>query len=961
MCGARGGEVRSLSTQWRRCQCIYTAAKALIAMNKTRGISRGRTRSTGRGGGDGRGGGCLESPSTSATELSTDKSSSEGTRQHFPSKSVRGEEQTRSRSRKSRLYPPAPPPPPPPLRSRSPSIHMRRKQRRDDSKPRQTMPRTATTRTSSSKERCTSRSSPVQLKSGNRISSRSQSKSRSTNHREGHHDQQQEKHVQQRQQRTIVPGQSSSSGRSQSRAKEKFSYQLDSSDRVGVKSSASTSSTNAQPSATIRSKSSYTARGKSRERMQSVRMTPSPCTRSNLSEQANTTCTTSSSASSGHRVCTRTTTSQSQKRLSASNTGKLDKHGCCIYHPIVQLQRPKSDGRGGWCILSKNCALCIEEAKHTEQRSPFPQCNKGANKERHQLEEDHSMVNTTTAKLQSVVREIAHNMSTGASLDSSPQDGGEEEWSITLSCLESDNDDEPSALSLTSPSSVPMKQGSNKPPAPSSSCYPASDSPSVSAASQKSHKTHASQKSTKSSKSFVSSRRSSSTTIWDEEAKKKGTDVLHRVETALRRIKMLEQMGDGSTATSSNNETSHNHTRTTKSQLANDGLKTAPIRKNSSKTSNVNHAIRTDCNPQPKIDLPNEIPPLELTTYPQIITPASFHSSLAQPSISQSDDFSDLEPGRSKAWMKYATTASARDAADESHGNGRKGSKMKGRPSTNVTNNARKIVWKVKQMPYCDQFGDHGIYTGHVNEDGQPDGSGSMKYENGVFYEGTWTDGCQDAAAQYARIRSGFTSWSGKGKSATKTGMTLPWNARKNDSHDVNEKSNVRGMEWMDFKGRSGRYTGEVNQDKIPHGNGVMRYDFGLIAEGEWVHGVLKEGPHDHLAAATGGGQSVVSGLHRIHSGLSLGSRSVGFPSGAVSTASGACMSVFMPPSIIGVQQFIPSEHAVMAHQNAMLNMFGSAVGSVYGGGVAIPVQQMHYVPMQQQNQGPPVSNIFIS
>lgn len=931
-------------------------------MNKTRGVSRGRTRSTGRGGGDGRGGGCPESPSTSATELSTDKSSSEGARQHCPSKSVGGEEQTRSRSRKSRLYPP---PPPPPLRS--PSIDMRRKQRRDNSKPRQQMPRTTTSRTSSSRESSTSRSSQVQLKSGNRISSRSQSKSRSMNHREGHHDQQKEKHVQQRQQRTIAHGQSSSSGRSQSRAKEKFSYQLDRSDRVGVKSSASTSSTNAQPSATIRSKSPYTARGKSRERMQSVHMTPSPCTRPNRSEQANTTCTTSSSASSGHRVCTRTTTSQSQKRLPASNTVKLDKHGCCIYHPIVQLQRPKSDGRGGWRILSKNCVLCIEEAKHTELKLAVSQCNKGVNKERHQLEQDHSMFNTTTARLQLVVREIAH-ISTGASLDSSPQDGGEEECSITLSCLESNNDDEPSASSLTAPSSVPMKQGSKKPPA-RSSCYPAPDSPSVSAASQKSYKTHTSQKSTKSSKSSVSSRRSSSTTRRDEAANKKGTNVLHRAEAALRRIKLLEQMGDGSTATSSNNETSHNHTRTTKLRLANDGIKTAPNRRNSTKTSNVNHANRTDCIPHPETDLPNEIPPLELTTHPKIITPASSHSSPAQPSISQSDDVSDLELGRNKAWMKYATTALARDAADVSDGNGRKGSKMNGRPSTNVTSNARKMVWKVKQMPYCDHFGDHGIYTGHVNEDGRPDGSGSMKYENGVFYEGTWTDGCQDSAAQYARIRSGFTSWGGKGKITTKTGMTLPWNARKNDAHDVNEKSNVRGMEWMDFKGQSGRYTGEVNQDEIPHGNGVMRYNFGLIVEGEWVRGVLKEGPHDHLAAATGGGQSVVSGMHRIHSSLSLGSRSVGFPSGAVSTASGAGMSVFMHPSIIGMQQFMPSQDAVMAHQNAMLSMFGSAIGSVYGGaasvysspGLAIPVQQMHYVPMQQQKQGPPVSNIFIT
>jgi len=66
--------------------------------------------------------------------------------------------------------------------------------------------------------------------------------------------------------------------------------------------------------------------------------------------------------------------------------------------------------------------------------------------------------------------------------------------------------------------------------------------------------------------------------------------------------------------------------------------------------------------------------------------------------------------------------------------------------------------------------------------------------------------------------------------------------------------------------------------------------------------------------------------------------------------------------------QFMPSPHVMMAHQNAVMN-YGSAVGSVYGGagsvyssaGLPIPVQQIQYVPMPQQHQGPPVPNIFIS
>eukprot|EP00986_Skeletonema_menzelii_P017458 scaffold19508_cov171-Skeletonema_menzelii.AAC.1 len=57
-------------------------------------------------------------------------------------------------------------------------------------------------------------------------------------------------------------------------------------------------------------------------------------------------------------------------------------------------------------------------------------------------------------------------------------------------------------------------------------------------------------------------------------------------------------------------------------------------------------------------------------------------------------------------------------------------------------------------------------------------------------------------------------------------------------------------MEWVDLNGDEGRYTGEVNDDKVPHGQGIMKYDFGLIAEGEWVYGVLKERPHDRVLSA---------------------------------------------------------------------------------------------------------------
>lgn len=36
-----------------------------------------------------------------------------------------------------------------------------------------------------------------------------------------------------------------------------------------------------------------------------------------------------------------------------------------------------------------------------------------------------------------------------------------------------------------------------------------------------------------------------------------------------------------------------------------------------------------------------------------------------------------------------------------------------------------------------------------------------------------------------------------------------------------------------------GRYTGEVNENKLPHGVGEITYDHGLVQEGKWVSFLL--------------------------------------------------------------------------------------------------------------------------
>jgi len=249
----------------------------------------------------------------------------------------------------------------------------------------------------------------------------------------------------------------------------------------------------------------------------------------------------------------------------------------------------------------------------------------------------------------------------------------------------------------------------------------------------------------------------------------------------------------------------------------------------------------------------------------------------------------------SQSWMKYTDRGvnseeqrSASVGRSVSSSGRREGGqrKMFGRdPKTKSGMNEQMKSRSVKKMPFTDHLGDFGYYTGCVNDNGRPNGKGIMKYENGVFYEGTWMDGCQDkhTASRYERIQSGFTSWGGKGQGATKSGSTLPWNSRKNDVHDDRAKTFVRGMDWTDFNGHTGRYTGGINKDQLPHGTGIMKYDFGLIAQGDWVNGILNEGPHDRMiSAAASMGASMTPG-GSVGPGMSVGPGAFGYAGGAVS------------------------------------------------------------------------------
>lgn len=58
----------------------------------------------------------------------------------------------------------------------------------------------------------------------------------------------------------------------------------------------------------------------------------------------------------------------------------------------------------------------------------------------------------------------------------------------------------------------------------------------------------------------------------------------------------------------------------------------------------------------------------------------------------------------------------------------------------------------------------------------------------------------------------------------------------------------VCGMEWTDFEGKQGIYSGRINHDNVPHGEGLMIVnESGVIKEGLWVNGVLNKGKNDEF------------------------------------------------------------------------------------------------------------------
>jgi len=193
---------------------------------------------------------------------------------------------------------------------------------------------------------------------------------------------------------------------------------------------------------------------------------------------------------------------------------------------------------------------------------------------------------------------------------------------------------------------------------------------------------------------------------------------------------------------------------------------------------------------------------------------------------------------------------------------------------------------RVAKMPFTDRYKRPGNYTGEINEFGQPHGKGTLRYNTGTVFEGLWWEGRADEMdAEMEKTKEGFTgNWKDKTKMAKKDmekrkekdmddlrsfisqsvrsgsvgggggslmGGTGGQHGSDNSSN-INSrrpsprqgggtrKEQVHEVPWSDVNGFSGHYSGEVNGDQIPDGQGSMRYSNGIVEKGTFCNGVYQ-------------------------------------------------------------------------------------------------------------------------
>lgn len=164
-------------------------------------------------------------------------------------------------------------------------------------------------------------------------------------------------------------------------------------------------------------------------------------------------------------------------------------------------------------------------------------------------------------------------------------------------------------------------------------------------------------------------------------------------------------------------------------------------------------------------------------------------------------------------------------------------SSFKSDRSANSSRSSRKVKIRVKAMKYQDENGVEGRYTGDVNDDHQPHGQGKIKYKDGTAFDGVWSEGSQVHGKSY-RAKSSRSGSSGKKKKDD-------WSSGRREGEGG--KKVVKRMKWLDYYGDPGEYTGEVDSSGMPDGKGSMKYDHGLIQDGNWKGGQFVEGSDEEV------------------------------------------------------------------------------------------------------------------
>eukprot|EP00569_Conticribra_weissflogii_P001138 CAMPEP_0171355230 /NCGR_PEP_ID=MMETSP0878-20121228/45113_1 /TAXON_ID=67004 /ORGANISM="Thalassiosira weissflogii, Strain CCMP1336" /LENGTH=983 /DNA_ID=CAMNT_0011861223 /DNA_START=26 /DNA_END=2975 /DNA_ORIENTATION=+ len=259
-----------------------------------------------------------------------------------------------------------------------------------------------------------------------------------------------------------------------------------------------------------------------------------------------------------------------------------------------------------------------------------------------------------------------------------------------------------------------------------------------------------------------------------------------------------------------------------------------------------------------------------------------------------------------------------------------------GSPTSSLdgTGNPKNGPARVTRMPYTDQYGENGWYTGEVDANtGTPHGRGTMNYSNGAVYEGEWLNGVsatpsktreepllgsngsgsnggggshrsrhnhhrgnghyehhnqkpppRQQAPQGSRFEDGMSSVTPRQPHPPVPSQPAypPQQQHHYHHHQPPPRKVVCGMPWTDVNGETGSYTGEVNSLNIPDGMGSMRYDNGVVAEGNWKDGEIdgddgEDGNSDDAMSSGGDGlASTGMSFQGGYGGRSVGGTGVG-------------------------------------------------------------------------------------